>query len=99
MPASASPTPVLNSKSRSYILLDVTEQFLDAMADELYELELLSLVAKITQEVLNHTGINDKTLAEFIIALHDDSKTLPDFKRKLKDTGADFPESFIENID
>ena len=69
------------------------------MADELYELEVLSLVAKITQEVLNHTGINDKTLAEFIIALHDDSKTLPEFKQKLKETGADFPDSFVENID
>ncbi|SRR5258708_1373491 len=67
--------------------------------DDLYNLEFLSLVAKITQEIDNHTGHNDKTLAEFVIDLHDQSKTLPDFKAKLKQVGADFPESFVENID
>lgn len=67
--------------------------------DDLYNLEFLSLVAKITQEIDNHTGLSDKTLAEFVIDLHDKSKTLPEFKKKLKDVGADFPESFIENVD
>jgi ATP-dependent RNA helicase DHX8/PRP22 len=67
--------------------------------DDLYNLEFLSLVAKITQEIDNHTGLNDKTLAEFVIDLHDKSKTLADFKAELKEVGADFPESFIENID
>jgi ATP-dependent RNA helicase DHX8/PRP22 len=66
---------------------------------DITNLEFLSLVAKITQELVNHTGINDKTLAEFIIALHDESKSLPDFKAKLSDMGANFPESFIENMD
>lgn len=70
------------------------------MADsDLYNLEFLSLVAKITQELDNHTGLNDKTLAEFVISLHDQSKTLPEFKSKLQEVGADFPESFIENMD
>ncbi|OBZ79552.1 Pre-mRNA-splicing factor ATP-dependent RNA helicase prp22 [Grifola frondosa] len=69
------------------------------MADtDIYNLEFLSLVAKITQEVDNYTGISDKTLAEFVISLHDDSKTLPGFKQKLKDIGANFPESFVENV-
>ena len=45
------------------------------------------------------TGINDKTLAEFVIALHDQSKTLPEFKKKLQEVGAEFPDSFIDNID
>lgn len=67
--------------------------------DDLYNLEFLSLVAKITQEIFNHTGLNDKTLAEFVIDLHEQSKTLADFKEKLKQVGADFPESFVENID
>ena len=67
--------------------------------DDLYNLEFLSLVAKITQEIYNHTGLNEKTLAEFVIDLHDQSKTLADFKAKLKEAGADFPESFVENID
>jgi ATP-dependent RNA helicase DHX8/PRP22 len=67
--------------------------------DDLYNLELLSLVAKITQEIDNHTGVNDKTLAEFVINLHEQSKTLPEFKKKLDDVGASFPDSFIENMD
>jgi ATP-dependent RNA helicase DHX8/PRP22 len=67
--------------------------------DDLYNLEFLSLVAKITQEIDNHTGLNDKTLAEFVIELHGQCKTLADFKAKLKEVGADFPESFVENID
>jgi ATP-dependent RNA helicase DHX8/PRP22 len=67
--------------------------------DDLYNLELLSLVAKITQEIDNHTGLNDKTLAEFVINLHEQAKSLPEFKRKLKDVGAEFPDSFIENMD
>ena len=71
-----------------------------AMAqDDLYNLDFLSLVAKITQEIDNHTGLNDQTLAEFVIDLHDKSKTLADFKAQLKEVGADFPESFIENMD
>jgi ATP-dependent RNA helicase DHX8/PRP22 len=67
--------------------------------DDLYNLELLSLVAKITQEIDNHTGLNDKTLAEFVINLHEQSKSLPEFKQKLKDVGAEFPESFVDNMD
>lgn len=66
---------------------------------DIYNLEFLSLVAKITQELLNHTGLNDKTLAEFVIALHDESKTVAEFKQKLKDVGANFPDSFVENMD
>lgn len=70
------------------------------MSDEdIYNLEFLSLVAKITQEILNHTGLNDKTLAEFVIALHDESKSIAEFKQKLKDVGATFPDSFVENMD
>ena len=69
------------------------------MTDDLTQLEFLSLVAKITQEVVNHTGINDKTVAEFVIALHDESKTLAGFKANLSSVGADFPDSFVETVD
>ncbi|KAF4612238.1 hypothetical protein D9613_004210 [Agrocybe pediades] len=71
------------------------------MADaDLYQFEYLSLVNKITQEIDNHTGVNDKTVAEFVIALHDDSnKSLEQFKTKLKETGAAFSDSLIESID
>ena len=67
--------------------------------DEIYKLELLSLTSKITTELLNHTGISDRVLAEFIISLHEQSKSLDEFKRKLDEVGADFPESFVSNID
>ncbi|KAF7331627.1 hypothetical protein MKEN_00042300 [Mycena kentingensis (nom. inval.)] len=71
-----------------------------APMDDLVNLEFLSLVNKIVQEIDNHTGINDKTLAEFIIAIHDQSnKSLPEFKNKLKEAGATFPDSFVENVD
>ncbi|KAF8167396.1 P-loop containing nucleoside triphosphate hydrolase protein [Crassisporium funariophilum] len=71
------------------------------MADaDIYNLEYLSLVAKITQEIENHTRLNDKTLAEFIISLHDQSnKSLADFKATLKSMDAGFPDSFVENVD
>lgn len=43
--------------------------------------------------------MNEKTLAEYVIALHDESTTLADFKAKLNENGAPFPESVIENMD
>lgn len=67
---------------------------------DLYNLEFLSLVAKITQEIDNYTGLNDKTLAEFVIDLHDQSnQSLPAFKAKLLALDTNFPDSFIENVD
>ena len=57
------------------------------MADsDLYNFEFLSIVAKITQEIENYTGLDDKALAEFVISLHDQSKTLAEFKGKLAPT-------------
>ncbi|CAG8612252.1 864_t:CDS:2, partial [Ambispora leptoticha] len=67
--------------------------------DEINKLEYLSLVSKITSELLNHTGFNDKTLAEFVINLHEENSSLPDFKKALCDAGAEFPESFIQTLD
>lgn len=77
--------------------------------DTLQELEVLSLVSKLTTEIQNYTGINDKTLAEFVLDLHEQSIDGDDggqskdqfsrFKKSLDEVGADFPENFIENID
>lgn len=67
--------------------------------NDLYNLEVLSLVAKITQEIDNYTGINDKTVAEFVISLHDQSQSLADFKSNLGNVGAEFPDSFVDNVD
>ncbi|PPQ64071.1 hypothetical protein CVT24_008884 [Panaeolus cyanescens] len=69
------------------------------MADaDIAKLEHISLVAKITQELSNHLSIHDKTMAEFIINLHEQSKqNLASFKNSMKDSG--LPESLIENLD
>ncbi|KAL1410149.1 DEAH-box ATP-dependent RNA helicase prp22 [Vanrija albida] len=67
---------------------------------ELYKLELLSLVTRVQQELFNHTKLQDKNLAEFVIAMHEQSKGgFEAFTKKLNDIGADFPDSFIKNLD
>lgn len=67
--------------------------------EDLESLEILSLVSKVTSELQNHLGINDKTLAEFVIAQHAQCKSLDEFREKLDDMGADFPGSLVESID
>ncbi|KAG8527480.1 uncharacterized protein KY384_007632 [Bacidia gigantensis] len=67
--------------------------------DDLYELELLSLVSRITSELQNHLGILDKTLAEFVIAQHEKCQSITDFKSQMDAMGADFPQSLVESID
>ncbi|BGP27249.1 ATP-dependent RNA helicase dhx8 [Rhodotorula toruloides] len=69
------------------------------MADELEKLELLSLVNSITGELVNHTGLSDSTLAEFLIHLHGESKDFNTFKSKCRDVGAEFPDSFLQAVD
>ncbi|GAA6062965.1 hypothetical protein JCM10212_005724 [Sporobolomyces blumeae] len=68
------------------------------MAD-LEQLELLGLVNSITQELVNHTGLSDSTLAEFLIHLHTSSPDFAQFKQKCADVGAEFPTSFLEAVD
>ncbi|KAJ5107277.1 hypothetical protein N7456_003952 [Penicillium angulare] len=68
--------------------------------DDLESLELFSLVSRVTNELQNHLGINDKTLAEFVIAQHlNCNGVFPEFKKKLDDMGAEFPQSLMESID
>ena len=67
--------------------------------DDLESLELLSLVSKVSSELQNHLGINEKTLAEFVIDQHSKCRSLPEFKTKLEEMGADFPQSLVESID
>ncbi|CEP19049.1 hypothetical protein [Parasitella parasitica] len=68
--------------------------------DDIEKLEHLSLVQKVVSELYNHTGLHEQVLAEFIIHLHDEAKgSLSDFKKMLKDSDADFPEAFVENLD
>jgi ATP-dependent RNA helicase DHX8/PRP22 len=67
--------------------------------DDLESLELFSLVSRVTTELQNHLGINDKTLAEFVIDQHLKSKSFADFKNDLDALGAEFPPSLIESVD
>ncbi|KAI1409568.1 ATP-dependent RNA helicase DHX8 [Hypoxylon sp. FL1857] len=70
------------------------------MDDDFAELELLSLVSKVTSELQNHLGISEKTLAEFIIAKRLECTNFSEFKGKLADMGgASWPESLVESID
>src|SRR5579871_6282683 len=66
---------------------------------DIQQLELLSLVSKISQELSNHVGVSDKTLAEFIIHTHENSASLEDFKEQLTSMDAGFSDSFMENLD
>lgn len=65
--------------------------------DDLRELELLSLVSKVTSEIQNHMGISDKTIAEFVIDQHGQCKDIKDFKAHLAEY--DFPGSLVDSID
>ncbi|KKA27897.1 hypothetical protein TD95_004992 [Thielaviopsis punctulata] len=67
--------------------------------DDLLQLELLSLVSKVQSEINNHVGVNDKTLAEFIIAQRVESDDFKAFKERIASMGAEFPPSLIESID
>ncbi|KAI0541511.1 P-loop containing nucleoside triphosphate hydrolase protein [Xylaria digitata] len=68
--------------------------------DDLHELELLSLVSKVTSELQNHLGINEKTLAEFIIAQRLQCFKLAEFRERLAGMGgASWPDSLFDSID
>ncbi|KAK5121716.1 hypothetical protein LTR85_004591 [Meristemomyces frigidus] len=66
--------------------------------DDLEQLELLSLVSKVTSEINNYMGISDKTIAEFVIAEHGKAKSTADFCEKASND-FDFPKSLAESID
>ena len=68
--------------------------------DDLENLELLSLVSKVTSEIQNHLGVSDKTLAEFVIAQHVESGgSVGSFQKQLTSMGAEFPQSLIDSVD
>ncbi|KAI9667772.1 MAG: DEAH-box ATP-dependent RNA helicase prp22 [Bathelium mastoideum] len=67
--------------------------------DGLEDFELLGLVSKVTSEINNHLGISETTLAEFVIDQHTQCQSIAEFKRKLAEMGAEFPQSLVESID
>ncbi|KAF9586623.1 DEAH-box ATP-dependent RNA helicase prp22 [Lunasporangiospora selenospora] len=69
------------------------------MADnELEQFEYLELVNKIRNELLNHTSIDDKTVAEFVIDIHENSSDYATFKKEIQEMD-DFSDSFVGNLD
>lgn len=73
------------------------------LMDSLARLETLSLVSKLTSEIEKEVGINDKTLAEFVIDLHTENEQknggLHGFREVLGEAGADFSDDFIDRMD
>ena len=67
--------------------------------DDFSSLEHLALVSSVSSELHNHLGINDKTLAEFMIAQHEQCLDLSDFTARMDALGADLPQSLVESID
>ncbi|KAJ8606234.1 hypothetical protein MRB53_041106 [Persea americana] len=65
--------------------------------DDLEQLEILSLVSKVTSEINNYMGISEKTIAEFVIAEHASCSNLEAFAEKLSEY--EFPRSLVESID
>lgn len=49
-------------------------------------------------EIETHTGIAEKTLSEFVLALSKTSKNVKDFKKQLDSNGAEFPESLVHTL-
>ncbi|TFK77464.1 ATP-dependent RNA helicase DHX8 [Pluteus cervinus] len=70
------------------------------MASTLDELERLSLVNRIVQELSNHVGETDTVLAEFLIDIHESSRhDLATFKEQLAGMGAGYSDSLITSVD
>lgn len=64
--------------------------------EEIEKLEYLSLVSKVCTELDNHLGMNDKDLAEYVIALADENPTFEAFRAALEKNGAEFTVSLSE---
>ena len=67
--------------------------------DAVAKLQALSLVNKVCTELDNHLGVNDKTLAEFIIDLAQQNiDDVNAFRAALDENGAEFPASLCATL-
>ena len=70
-----------------------------ASAKEIKELERLSVISKVSTELHNHVGINDKTMAEFVVRIAKKNRNDEHaFAAALRDNGADFPPNLIRSL-
>nr|PIL98407.1 putative pre-mRNA-splicing factor ATP-dependent RNA helicase [Toxoplasma gondii COUG] len=51
-------------------------------------LERLSVISRITTELHNHWGVNDRDLAEFVVHLGEEASSLDEFREQLQENGA-----------
>ncbi len=68
------------------------------MTDALAQLQRLSLISKVTQELENNIGIADRTLSEFIISTADEVRSVDEFDSALKAAGAEFDPGLVETL-
>jgi len=61
-------------------------------------LRRLSLISKVTIEIQNHWGIEDKTLAEFVIEIGESVSSVDEFENKLQENGAAATGPFVERL-
>eukprot|EP00698_Gefionella_okellyi_P007728 TRINITY_DN1885_c0_g2_i1.p1 TRINITY_DN1885_c0_g2~~TRINITY_DN1885_c0_g2_i1.p1 ORF type:complete len:967 (-),score=246.37 TRINITY_DN1885_c0_g2_i1:44-2944(-) len=61
-------------------------------------LQQLSLVQRVIVELENHLGLNDKTVAEFVIDLARKSPTAAAYTAALSSNGAEFPAALVNSI-
>ncbi len=54
--------------------------------------------ALVHAEIENHTGIAEKTLSEFVLALSKQCKGVKEFKKTLDANGAEFAESLVNTL-
>ncbi|KAF2719137.1 pre-mRNA-splicing factor ATP-dependent RNA helicase prp16 [Polychaeton citri CBS 116435] len=65
--------------------------------DDLEQLELLSLVSKVSSEINNYMGLSDKTVAEFVIEEYGKHKDRAGFAKTLEEE-YEFPKSLVDSI-
>ena len=68
------------------------------MADALEELQRLSLLSKVANELDRHLGLADPTLAEFVVHLAQQANEKAQLRQSLAKAGADVDESFAHTL-
>ena len=76
----------------------IEENCFKLIMQKIEELLHASIVQKVCKELENHIGINDETLAEFIINLKKQSTNLKQFEQNLSSNSADFDITLVQSL-
>ncbi|GLT78688.1 hypothetical protein SLA2020_502160 [Shorea laevis] len=66
--------------------------------DGFKELEYLSLISKVCNDLETHLGFADKVVAEFITDVGRRCETVDEFRAKLKERGAEMPDYLVRTL-